>query len=43
MKYNLKLLNEFEYKESMLIHYSNIKDCVENNLENQKILIGLNS
>ena len=42
-KYNLKLLNEIEYKESMLIHYSNIKDCLENNLENQKILMGLNS
>lgn len=43
MKYNLKLLNEVEYKESMLLHYSNVKDCVDDKPENQKILLGLNS
>lgn len=43
LKYNLKLLNELEYKESMLLHYSNVKDCVDNKPENQKILVGLNS
>ena len=43
MKYNLKLLHEVEYKESMLLHYSNVKDCVDVKPENQKILVGLNS
>ena len=43
MKYNFKLLNEIEYKKSMLIHYSNVKDCVDDTPENKKILIGLNS
>lgn len=43
LKYNLKLLNEVEYKESMLLHYTNVKDCVDNKPENQKILVGLKS
>lgn len=43
MRYNLKLLEEYEYKESMLLHYSNVKDCVENTPENQQILVGLKS
>ena len=40
-KYNLKIVKEVEYKQSMLYHYQNILDLVENKKENEKIIKGL--
>ena len=40
-KYNLKIIKEIEYKQSMLTHYQNILDLVENKKENEKIIKGL--
>lgn len=42
-KYGLKCINSFEYRNSMLYHYKNIKDVVEYNDENKKIIEGLDS
>jgi 2-polyprenyl-3-methyl-5-hydroxy-6-metoxy-1,4-benzoquinol methylase len=40
---NLQFVNSFEYKESMLHHYTNIRDIVEENLANKEIIRGLDN
>ena len=40
---NLEYLACIEYKNSMLYHYKNIKDLVENTEQNRPILLGLNN
>jgi 2-polyprenyl-3-methyl-5-hydroxy-6-metoxy-1,4-benzoquinol methylase len=40
---NLQFVNSFGYKESMLIHYKNIRDVVEETEENKEIIKGLDN
>ena len=40
---NLIYVNSYEYKESMLYHYKNIRDIVEENDENKEIIKGLDN
>ena len=39
----LQYVNSYEYKESMLHHYKNIRDVVEENEENKEIIKGLDN
>ena len=39
----LQYVNSYEYKESMLHHYKNIRDVVEENEENNEIIKGLDN
>ena len=40
---NLIYVNSYEYKESMLYHYKNIRDIVDENDENKEIIKGLDN
>ena len=40
---NLQYVNSYEYKKSMLHHYKNISDVVEENEENNEIIKGLDN
>jgi SAM-dependent methyltransferase len=40
---NFQYVNSYEYKESMLIHYKNIRDVVEENEANKEIIKGLDN
>jgi hypothetical protein len=40
---NLQFVNSFEYKESMLHHYKNIRDIIEETENNKEIIKGLDN
>jgi len=40
---NLQYVNSYEYKESMLYHYKNIRDVVDETEENKEIIKGLDN
>jgi SAM-dependent methyltransferase len=43
LKYGLKYINSFEYQDSMLYHYKNIRDIVDETYDNNKIIEGLDN
>ena len=42
-EYNLVYINSLEYKDSMLYHYKNIRDVIDENENNNKIIDGLDN
>jgi SAM-dependent methyltransferase len=42
-EYNLVYINSLEYKDSMLYHYKNIRDVIDENENNTKIIDGLDN
>ena len=42
-KYNLVYINSIEYNDSMLYHYKNIRDVIDENENNKKIIDGLDN
>ena len=43
LKHGLKYINSIEYQDSMLYHYKNIRDIVEENKDNKNIIEGLDN
>ena len=43
LTYGLKYINSFEYQDSMLYHYKNIRDVVDETDDNKKIIEGLDN